>query len=73
MHIPPCVFVVAADKQAIEQALGEQARQATPEDVVNPYYSAGSASTRFCSPTGSRSAEPRTGRWTRTSQRERQR
>jgi hypothetical protein len=43
MHIPPCVFVVAADKQAIEQALGEQARQATPEDVVNPYYSAGSA------------------------------
>jgi hypothetical protein len=43
LHIDPCVFVVAADKQAIEQALGEQARQATPEDVVNPYYSAGSA------------------------------
>jgi hypothetical protein len=41
LHIEPCVFVVAADKQAIEQAIGEQARQATPRDSVNPYYSAG--------------------------------
>ncbi len=43
LDIRPCVFIVAADKHAIEQALGEQARQATPGDVVNPYYSAGSA------------------------------
>jgi hypothetical protein len=43
LHIAPCVFVVAADKQAIEQAIGEQARQATPTDSVNPYYSAGGA------------------------------
>ncbi len=43
LHIDPCVFVVAADRQAIEEAIGEQARQATPRDSVNPYYSAGGA------------------------------
>ncbi|MEU9271796.1 P-loop NTPase fold protein [Streptomyces sp. NPDC048251] len=37
-----CVFVVAADQQALEQALTEALEQATPADVVNPYYSSGS-------------------------------
>lgn len=38
-----CVFVVAADRQAIEEALTEKLQQATPADPVNPYYSSGSA------------------------------
>lgn len=38
-----CVFVVAADRQVLEEALTTDARQATPSDAVNPYYSAGSA------------------------------
>ncbi|MFD9441201.1 P-loop NTPase fold protein [Streptomyces sp. NPDC060006] len=37
-----CVFVVAADQQVLEQALTEALEQATPADVVNPYYSSGS-------------------------------
>lgn len=43
LEVEPCVFVVAADRQALEQALTEAARQATPLDSANPYYSAGSA------------------------------
>ncbi len=43
LDVPPCVFVVAADQQAVERALTESARQTTPHDTVNPYYSAGSA------------------------------
>src|SRR5579862_1761172 len=43
LDIPPCVFVVAADQQAVEHALSEEARQMTPADPANPYYSAGSA------------------------------
>ena len=43
LDIPPCVFVVAADQQAVEHALTEEARQTTPADPANPYYSAGSA------------------------------
>jgi hypothetical protein len=38
-----CVFVVAADRQVIEEALTEKLKQATPADPVNPYYSSGSA------------------------------
>lgn len=38
-----CVFIVAADRQVIEEALTTDVRQATPADPVNPYYSAGSA------------------------------
>jgi hypothetical protein len=38
-----CVFIVAADRQVLEQALTTHAQQATPLDPVNPYYSAGSA------------------------------
>jgi KAP family P-loop domain len=43
LDISPCVFVVAADQQVVERALTESARQTTPHDTVNPYYSAGSA------------------------------
>lgn len=43
LEVPPCVFVVAADKHVLERALSEEARQATPADPTNPYYSAGSA------------------------------
>lgn len=38
-----CVFIVAADQQVLEEALSRKARQATPKDSTNPYYSAGSA------------------------------
>lgn len=37
-----CVFVVAADQQVLEEALTRALEQATPADVVNPYYSSGS-------------------------------
>ena len=43
LDIPPCIFIVAADQQAVEQALKEEARQATPIDPSNPYYGAGTA------------------------------
>jgi hypothetical protein len=43
LDIQPCVFIVAADQQAVEHALKKRARQATPVDPANPYYSAGSA------------------------------
>jgi hypothetical protein len=38
-----CVFVVAADRQAVEEALNQKLKQSTPADPVNPYYSSGSA------------------------------
>jgi hypothetical protein len=38
-----CVFVVAADRQAVEEALNKELQQATPADPVNPHYSSGSA------------------------------
>ncbi|WP_369263546.1 P-loop NTPase fold protein [Streptomyces sp. R35] len=37
-----CVFIVAADQQALEEALTRALEQATPADTVNPYYSSGS-------------------------------
>lgn len=43
LGVPKCVFVVAADQQVLEQALSEEARQETPTDSANPYYSTGSA------------------------------
>lgn len=43
LEIKPCIFIVAADRQVLEHALTESARQATPIDTSNPYYSAGSA------------------------------
>ncbi|HEV2057865.1 MAG TPA: P-loop NTPase fold protein, partial [Solirubrobacteraceae bacterium] len=43
LFVERCVFVVAADQQVLEQALRRKARQHTPEDTSNPYYSAGSS------------------------------
>jgi hypothetical protein len=43
LEVTSCVFVVAADQQALERAATEAARQATPVNPGNPYYSAGSA------------------------------
>jgi KAP family P-loop domain len=42
LEVPGCVFVVAADQVALEKALSEKLRQSTPDNPVNPYYSAGS-------------------------------
>ena len=43
LDVPGCVFIVAADQKVLEHALTQRVRQATPRDVTNPYYSAGSA------------------------------
>lgn len=43
LEVEKCVFVVAADHQVLEQALRKKARQQTPTDPTNPYYSAGSS------------------------------
>lgn len=43
LDIPPCVFVVAADRRVLDHALHESVRQSTPSNRSNPYYSAGSA------------------------------
>jgi hypothetical protein len=43
LEVKSCVFVVAADQQALERAATDAARQATPVNPGNPYYSAGSA------------------------------
>lgn len=40
---PGCIFIVAADQRVLEYALTQRVRQATPRDLSNPYYSAGSA------------------------------
>ena len=44
LDVRSCIFVVAADQQVLEHALMEGgARQATPSNDTNPYYSSGSA------------------------------
>ncbi len=43
LEVEKCVFIVAADHQVLEQALRKKARQQTPTDPTNPYYSAGSS------------------------------
>jgi hypothetical protein len=43
LDVPGVIYVVAADQQVLERALRESARQTTPPDAINPYYSAGSA------------------------------
>lgn len=43
LDVEGAVYVVAADQQVLERALRESARQSTPPDAINPYYSAGSA------------------------------
>ncbi|MFF7206261.1 P-loop NTPase fold protein [Streptomyces sp. NPDC008141] len=42
LGVDKCVFIVAADQQAMEEALTRALEQATPADTVNPYYSSGS-------------------------------
>jgi hypothetical protein len=37
--IPGCVFIVAADRQAIDEALQKKSEQATPLNTDSPYYS----------------------------------
>jgi hypothetical protein len=39
---PSCVFVIAADRDVIEQALAEKVEQATPLNLEIPYYSSAS-------------------------------
>lgn len=43
LEVPGCIFIVAADLQVLEQALRKEARQETPSDPANPYYSTGSS------------------------------
>jgi hypothetical protein len=43
LEVEKCIFIVAADHQVLEQALRKKARQQTPTDPTNPYYSAGSS------------------------------
>lgn len=43
LGVEKCVFVIAADQQVLEEALTRAARQETPTNDANPYYSTGSA------------------------------
>ncbi|OLT37346.1 hypothetical protein BJF84_27710 [Rhodococcus sp. CUA-806] len=43
LGINGCVFIVAADQNVLEGALTRAAKQETPADDTNPYYSTGSA------------------------------
>ncbi|MER2204353.1 MAG: P-loop NTPase fold protein, partial [Rhodococcus sp. (in: high G+C Gram-positive bacteria)] len=43
LGIDRCVFIVAADQNVLEGALTRAAKQDTPADDTNPYYSTGSA------------------------------
>lgn len=43
LGIERCVFIVAADQNVLEGALTRAAKQETPVDDTNPYYSTGSA------------------------------
>ncbi|QZH61019.1 KAP family NTPase [Mycolicibacterium farcinogenes] len=43
LGVDKCVFVIAADQQVLEESLTRAAKQETPANEVNPYYSTGSA------------------------------
>jgi hypothetical protein len=43
LEVSNCVFIVAADRQALEAALRMKARQETPADEVHPYFSSAGA------------------------------
>jgi len=43
LGVTNCIFVIAADQRVLEEALTKAARQETPANDVNPYYSTGSA------------------------------
>ena len=38
-----CIFIVAADRDVLETALQEEVKQATPTDVIDPYYTTAGA------------------------------
>lgn len=42
LDVKDTVFIIAADRQVLEQALSESVSQSTPSDLTNPYYSSGS-------------------------------
>lgn len=41
LEVENCVFIVAADRRVLQQALSKRVRQATPEPDEEPYYSTG--------------------------------
>lgn len=43
LEVKNCVFVVAADRQALEQAIRRKARQETPADDIHAYFSSAGA------------------------------
>ncbi|MDI9966727.1 P-loop NTPase fold protein [Rhodococcus sp. IEGM 1251] len=43
LGIDRCVFIIAADQNVLEEALTRAAKQSTPANAANPYYSTGSA------------------------------
>lgn len=43
LGIERCVFIIAADQNVLEEALTRAAKQETPANEANPYYSTGSA------------------------------
>lgn len=43
LGIDGCVFIIAADQNVLEEALTRAAKQETPANDANPYYSTGSA------------------------------
>lgn len=43
LGVSSCVFIIAADQQVLEESLTRSAKQETPANIVNPYYSTGSA------------------------------
>lgn len=43
LDVPNCIFIAAADRQALEAALRRKARQETPADEVHPYFSSAGA------------------------------
>lgn len=43
LGVDRCIFIVAADQNVLEGALTRAAKQETPADDTNPYYSTGSA------------------------------
>jgi hypothetical protein len=43
LEIDQCVFIVAADRAVLEEAISQKVRQETPYNAQNPYYSVGSS------------------------------
>lgn len=43
LEVKDCVFIVAADRSVLEEAITLRVRQETPFNIQNPYYSVGSS------------------------------